>query len=198
MKKTILFIAIALLLQGCALGKKQVSCQVKSSALNLINSSFSKGKRSYEIIEKKFEGTLYKKPILVTFVTKDKAKNDTAIDALSSTLSANKSCNVDWILDTFPTDEQEQIASLTANKEMMKKYKEYQDLIKEIDVFGEINYKDYIIYLVEFIHSKGPNRRVLPVYVKTAKGWKQTNKLTEDENYDLIYSAYTSGTISPK
>ena len=80
---------------------------------------------------------------------------------------------------------------------MMKKYKEYQDLIKEIKVYGEIHYKNYVIYLVEFSHLKGPNRRVVPVYVKTEKGWKQTNKLVEDENYDLIYSAYVSGIISP-
>lgn len=196
MKKTILFISLSLLLSGCA-SNKNLTCKVKASGLNLMNSSFSKGKRSYDIVSKTYEGMLYKTPILVEFVSKDKAKNDTPLHSLFTTLSANKTCDVDWIISTFPDNEKELIKSLTVDAEKMKRYKEYQDLIKEARVYGEIKYKDHVIYLLEFTHLKGPNRKVLPVYVETKKGWKQTNSLVEDENYDLIYASYIAGTIAP-
>lgn len=196
MKKTILFLLISFLLSGCAFDKN-VTCKVKASSLNIANSSLSKGKRSYDIVEKSYEGMIYKTPIKVQFLTKENAKNDTPINALFATLSANKACDIDWIISTFPENERELIKSLTLNKEMMKRYKEYQDLITEATVYGEIHYKDHVIFLLEFTHSKGPTRKVLPVYVKTENGWKQTNSLVENEDYDLIFTSYILGTITP-
>lgn len=196
MKKTIVFILLTLLLQGCA-SNKHVTCSVKASSLNLMNSSFSKNKHSYDIVKKRYDGMLYKTPIVVNYVTKDKAENNTPIKALFSTLSANKACDVDWIINTFPDDEKEQIKALALNVEMMKKYKEYQDSITKAEVFGEIHLKDEVIFLVEFTHTNRPVRRVVPVYVKTKDGWKQTNSLVENEDYDLIFSAYNVGTVTP-
>lgn len=200
MKKPFIFMVIAILLLGMisvspAYAQDKITFRAKVSELGLQARWVEKGKSDSDEIKLTLPGKLYDQPLKVQPISKDKANLSTPIAALTSDFSAFKAEDKAWITDNFVPDERDELKVLFDDAELWDRSRKAMQDIPRLLVYGYCYYKQYVFVFYRFSDKDG--LAVASVFKKTEKVWKRTNKLSGDETFDIVWSAFRIGQVAP-
>ncbi|MBI3591541.1 MAG: DUF4878 domain-containing protein [Candidatus Melainabacteria bacterium] len=176
----------------------QLIFRAKRSALWLKSSKFIEDKKPNDVIEISLNGALYDTPKEVTEVARRNIDRSTPEGAAASFFSATKSGDVKWIVDNFVEDEQEEMKKLFKDKKTKKESNADANQIKSEFIIGTAQYNDHVILFVEQNYNDGRRVKEPMVCRKTPDGWKQTNALAEDDTFDVVFAALSTGKVFSK
>lgn len=76
-----------------------------------------------------------------------------------------------------------------------KRNQDYYKTVRKVDITGSAQLRDLTILFVREESDAG-KALVLPITLaKTTSGWKQTNILSDDDTFDVVWMALRSGTV---
>lgn len=172
----------------------EVLFRVKVSNVGLQNSSLINGKQPTDWVEIRLPGHLYDPPKRLSPVSKQAANWNTPIDAAVADFSAFKADDKDWIVEDFVATERAGIVGLVNDKSAREKNKALFGRRTNRFITGTADYKEYSIV---FVRDSGQAHPLPLVFKKTPGGYKRTNALSQDETFDIVFSAlYNGGSLT--
>ena len=140
------------------------------------------------------EGTVYEVPRAVPIVVSPISDTSSPQKAAASIFSANLAGNVDWIAGNFVEDEREQVREFFADKEILNQNTSLSKSVKSHEVLAALKYHGFAILVVRSESADG-RKSLFPLALrKTPSGWKQTNALSGDKVFDVVFTALRTGT----
>jgi len=159
------------------------------------SSSYAKDRRPGDCVEVALPGRLNRPPLPVVLIERRAADWSAPERALASIRSANTAGDREWILQNFPPDEQAHIRPLLDDAVLVKRNQEHYRAILGLEITGSAELRGYTVLLTREELGEGRTRTVPVTLAKTASGWKQTNALSADETFDVVWAALRAGKI---
>ncbi len=176
----------------------QIKFKVKKQNL-WFKDKLGKTEKLSDFIELSLPGKLYNPPRgIQTIERKEDVDRSTLENAISSIFSANKSGNLNWIVENFVDSDQGKIKKIFQNKKLLEESKLDAERIISIYITGQVDYKDSTIVLIEQKYIDGRKAKESMACKKTEKGWKVTNEFSADKNFDIVFAALSYGEITMK
>ena len=175
----------------------QILFKVKKAGLWLKDKSNDK-KKLHEFTEIVLPGKLYNPPRDILSVEKKDVDRSTIEGIVASFFSGNRSGELDWIADNFTDSDEEKIKTLFKNKKMLEESKSDAEKIFSVYLIGQADYKDSVLVFIEQDYLGGRKVKESLACKQTENGWKVTNEFINDKNFDIIFSALSSGEFSIK
>ena len=165
------------------------------SELGRQTGSFAKNKRPEDSVSVTLPGRLFDPPHAVALIERSQADWSTPERVIASIRSANTAGDPEWIVQNFVPAERAGIQKMLADSAIAKRNQDYYKSVRKVDITGSAQLRDLTIVFVR--EESGPGAAlVVPVtLVKTSSGWKQTNRLSSDETFDVVWMALRSGTV---
>jgi len=154
---------------------------------------YAKNKRPGDCVEVALPGRLNQPPLPVVLIERRAADWSAPERALASIRSANTAGDREWILQNFPPDEQAQIRPLLGDAALVKRNQDHYRAIHGLEITGSAELRGYTVLLTREELGEGRTRTVPVSLAKTASGWKQTNALSADETFDVVWAALRAG-----
>ncbi len=169
----------------------------KVSSLWVKDSLLTAGKKPNDFVEITLPGELYEPHIVLSEVVKTEVNRKTIQGAVESAFSANKHADIDWIVQNFIQEEQKRARFFFKDKNILEDSKRDANEIVGKYITGKLSYKGDEIVFVEQDYGNGKKIIEAITLKKEKEEYKITNSLTEDEVYDLIFAAISTGTVMP-
>lgn len=155
----------------------------------------SKAKDGRNTVEVTLAGELYEEPTKIIGVSRKFSDKKTLEGLASSYFSSSKAGDIDWIIENFLDSEKEKVRAVYKKKNAIKASKSGARSIKDAYITGQANYKDYVILFVEQEYGDGKKVREALVCKKVEDGWRLTSSLTNDETFDIVFAALSTGQV---
>jgi hypothetical protein len=178
-----------------AQGPGRLTFRARVSELGLQTGSYAKSKRPDDCAEVALPGRLNQPPLSVALVDRKAADWSTPERAMASIRSANTAGDAAWILENFSPDAQAGVRSLLAEPATAQRNRDYYKTIQKLEITGSVELRGYTLLLSREERGGGEARVVPVTLTKTAAGWKQTNALSADETFDVVWAAVRSGGV---
>jgi hypothetical protein len=194
---TAVFCAAALGLLDRSAGQEnaRLTFQAKVSDLLLQTGSYARNKRPDDTVQVILPGHLVAPPRAVPLTQRADAKWTTPEFVVDSIRSASTAGIAAWIVENFAPADQAEVRKLLGNPAMAKQNQDYYRTLIKAEITASVALRGYTVLVVRE-ESSGAAVRVVPVtLVKTPAGWKQTNALSKDETFDVLWAAVRSGTM---
>lgn len=176
----------------------QIKFKVKKQNLWFKN-KLEKTEKLSDFAELSLPGKLYDPPREIqTIEKKEEADRSTLENAVASVFSANKSGDLNWIVENFVDSEREKIKKIFQNKKLLEESKADAEKIISIYITGQVDYKDSTIVLIEQKYIDGRKAKESMACKKTEKGWRVTNEFSADKNFDIVFAALSYGEVFMK
>ena len=159
------------------------------SELWLQASSYARNKRPGDCVEVVLPGRLDQPPLPVALTGRQAANWTTPEAAMASIRSANTAGDRDWILENFVKDEHAGLRAQVDDPVLLKRNLDYYKTIRTVEITGSAQLRGYTIVFIREEPDAGAARIVPVTLMKTASGWKQTNALSADETFDIVWAA---------
>ena len=173
----------------------RLSFRAKVSELLLQNNPLARNKRPDDFVTVTLPGHLRNPPLAVDLIQRTQADWSTPEHAMASIRSANTAADPDWIVLNFVPAERPEVQKLVRDTEVFQRNTAYYNSVRKAEITGLAEYGKFtLVFLRE---ESGPNQsRIVPVTLtRTASGWKQTNALSKDNTYDVVWTALRSGSV---
>lgn len=152
----------------------------------------SQGKRDEDYVETTLKGILYNTPQSVKIIDNSQVNRQNFKDAFNSYISAIKIFDEEWIVENVVSEYQSSVRKQLEYPELVAENKNKPwDQIKIVGyaLWGK-NGNEYVLVFAKL----GDSGELRPYpFAKTADGWKYTNVLANDKNFDIIYHATLTG-----
>ena len=175
----------------------QIMFKVKRTNLWLKEKSDGK-KKLGEFAEITLPGKLYPSPKEIPAIEKKDIDRSTIDGTVASAFSANKSGDLNWIVDNFTDKDKEKVKAVFKNKKILEQSKADAQKIISAYVIGQADYKGSVLVFIEQDYLDGRKIKESLACKKTEKGWKITNEFSEDRTFDIVFAALSSGEVSIK
>lgn len=175
----------------------QIKFKVKRENLWL-KSKLNNKEKPTEFAEVSLPGKLYDPPKKIPTIERKNVNRNTVENTIASVFSANKSGNLDWIVDNFVKKDKEKIRELFKNKQLLKDSQADTQKIILVYLLGQVDYKDSVFVLVEQKYITGGRVKESLALKKTENGWMVTNEFSGDEAFDIVFAAVSLGEVSLK
>jgi len=173
----------------------RLTFRVLVSELGRQTSSFAKNKRPEDVAGVTLPGSLFDPPHGVALIERSQADWSAPERVIASIRSANTAGDPEWIVQNFVPAERAGIQKMLADSPIAKRNQDYYKTVLKSDITGSAQLRDLTIMFVRE-ESDGGTARVVPVTLaKTSSGWKQTNILSNDDTFDVVWMALRSGTV---
>jgi len=169
--------------------------QAKVSDLLLGAGSLARNKAPNDTVRITLPGHRVLPPRAVPLIRRADAKWDSPEAVVESIRSANTAGDATWILENFAPGDQAEVSKLLGEPDVAKRNLDYYKTVSKSDVTALIEFRSYTILLVREETSGTAVRTVPMTFVKTPTGWKQTNALSKDETFDVVWAASRNGTM---
>jgi hypothetical protein len=182
-----------LLLPLCAQDRGRLTFQALVSELGRQTGSFAKNKPPEEAVSVTLPGRLFDPPHAVALIKRSQADWSTPERVIASIRSANTAGDPEWIVQNFVPAERAGIRKMLADPATAGRNRDYYKSVRKVGITGSAQLRDLTIV---FVREESDAARVLPVTLaKTSSGWKQTNALSSDDTFDVVWMALRSGTV---
>ena len=162
--------------------------RAKVADLSLPTNPLAQGKQADEVIEVVVPGRIFTPPQLVTRVAKDARVRHSPAQASWSDFSANKSDDLEWIVDNFARQDQPEIRHYLTDAAMRKQHQALFAAVATKKLYGIGAYQDYRLVLVCL---NGQHQFCsVETYLQEDTEWKRTNQLIHDPVFDVIFTAF--------
>ena len=187
----VLSVAAAVLCQQ--IGRLTFRAQV--SQLPLQNNPLARNKRPEDFVEITLPGLLRNPPLAVELIPKAQADWSTPEHAMASIRSANTAADADWILLNFVPAERSGVHEMIRDPEVFQRNTDYHRSVRKAEITGSAIYGKFIIIFLHEESEAGQARTVPVTLTRTASGWKQTNALSKDSTFDVVWTALRNGGV---
>jgi len=185
----------ALLLPVFAQDAGRLTFRVLVSDLGRQTGSFAKNKRPEDLAIVTLPGRLFDPPHSISLIERSRADWSTPESVIASIRSANTAGDPEWIVQNFVPAERAGVQKMLADPAIAKRNSDYYKSVRKVDVTGSTQLRNVTIMFVRE-ESDGGKGIVLPVTLtKTSSGWKQTNILSSDDTFDVVWMALRSGSV---
>jgi len=184
-------LVVALLPRASALGQDagRLRFRARVSELLLQTSSYAKSKGPGDCVEVELPGRLNRPPVSVGLIERSVADWSTPERALESVRSANTAGDRGWILENFIAEERKDLASLVDDPGVLARSQDHFKSIQTMEITGSAELRGYTVLLARETLTERRVRIVAATFVKTASGWRQTNALSSDDAFDVVWAA---------
>lgn len=155
---------------------------------------WSKGKKPADMIEVVLAGELYEPPLKIGVVERSKAGRSTPEKAAESNFSALKANDDEWILENFVPEEQAQVKEFLDDPDARRRSAALLERQQNELLFGRCTFQDHILLMIGVNQDRRAS--LVATYKKTARGWKRTNALANDETFDVLFAAVRAGQVT--
>jgi hypothetical protein len=192
----LLTIAIAALAQfACGLGRDRLTFSVKVSDVRREGNSLLKNKRPDETVEITLPGRLQRPPAPVNQVRRNEADRSTREHAVQSIVSANVAGDASWMVENFVSAEREQTSRQFADPALVQRTRDYYRNLGKVSITGWAEVRGLTVMFLQGQDEDGDASVASLALEKTPTGWKQTNALSQDDTFDLIWAALHTGGV---
>jgi hypothetical protein len=188
-----LAILVAILAQfGC--GRQQrLTFQAKVADLGRQNNALAMNKRPDDFVEITVPGQLLRVPIAVSLVRRSEADWSTPEHAVASILSANMAGDLSWILDNFVPAERDAARKQLSDPAIARRTRDYYRYSGKVEMMGWAEVRGFDIVFMRGLDEDGDATFLAEVLSKTPSGWRQTQALSKDDTYDVVWTAIHAG-----
>ena len=155
-------------------------------------------KQLSEFVEIFLPGKLYTPGKEITTIEKKDVDRSIIENAVASVFSANRAGKLDWIVDNFIDKDKAKVKSLFKNKKILEASQTDSQKIVAVYLIGQADYKDSVLVFIEQDYIDGRRVKESIALKDTESGWKVTNEFSNDETFDIVFAALSSGEISLK
>ena len=169
-------------------GEPTLTFQIKVSDFGGLAYPILRGKKPDDIIEISLSGELLNPPKEVEIISKQSIDRTTPEKAAVSRLSANKSYDVEWMIENWAPEDRNEIKAFFEDQEVFRKNQEFfKTIFAKQFILGKVTYKEYVILLArdDYKNGKSGVPRVYP-YINVKNGWRETNALAADETLAVV------------
>lgn len=186
-------VMVMLLLRLYAQDAARLTFRSLVSELGRQTGSFAKNKRPDDSVSVTLPGRLFDPPHAVALIGRSQAGWSTPDRVIASIRSANTVGDPEWIVQNFVPAERAGIQKMLADSAIAKRNQDYYKSVRKVDITGSAQLRGLTIV---FVREESDAARVVPVTLaKTSSGWKQTNILSNDDTFDVVWMALRSGTV---
>lgn len=193
MRVTILTAAIGLCC--CGTGSDRLTFQAKVSDLRKHGNALANQKLPADAVEVTLRGRLLRTPAPVNLIPRSAADESTPEGAIASILSASTAGDGSWIVETFVPAEREQAIKLLSVPELAQRTRDYYRNVGQVAMMGWAEVRGFHLVLLRGTDGDGDTTLLNFTLVKTPSGWKQTNALSGDDTYDVVWAAFHTGGV---
>jgi len=161
---------------------------VTAAVLSLAG-SYARNKGPGDCVEVELPGRLNQSPVSVGLVERSAADRSTPERALESVRSANTAGDRGWILENFVAEERKDLASLVDDPGVLARSQDRFRSIQTMEITGSAELRGYTVLFAWETLTERRVRIVAATFAKTASGWRQTNALSSDEAFDVVWAA---------
>ena len=187
----IVMVALVALPAPRAVGQdtSRLTFNARVSDLCLQDGSRAKNKHRDDCVEVALPGRLDSQPLAIPLIERKAADWSTPERALASIRSANTVGQKEWLVENFTADERPRVRAELDDPAMVKRSVDYYTTIRKAEITGSAELRGYTLVFTREETSAGTVRIVPVTLRKTASGWKQTNALSADETFDVVWAA---------
>jgi hypothetical protein len=193
MRAAILLMAIGLFC--CGPGSDRLTFQAKVSDLRKQGNALANQKQLADSVEITLRGRLLTTPMPVNPIQRSAADSSTPEGAIASILSASTAGDVSWIVETFVPEEREQTIKLLSAPQVVQRTRDYYRNVGRVAMMGWAEVRGFHLVLLRGMDGDGDTTLLTFTLVKTPSGWKQTNALSGDDTYDVVWAAFHGGGV---
>ena len=140
--------------------------RAKVANLGIQTGALAEGRSRDEEVELRLPGELFDPPLKATIVAWEESDRSSPVAASASAFSAFKADDADWILSNFAQRDQADVQAMLANEEIRAR------------------------------NGDASRPGLVEVFVLEDGEWKRTNALSADERFDLVWAAFSAGSIT--
>lgn len=171
---------------GFSFANADVVFQTKVSNLGIGNMAYGEGKSPDETVEVVLPGKWYN-PSKKVFVDKLVAgERNTLEQAFETDIAAMKSDNIEQILASWHPSEREDLKRFLVDVNIRKGNNQWISRHPLLEIQGLVEYKGMRLLLVK-------NDHLVFTFKRHDNKWYRTNSLSDDDGFDLIFSAWKDG-----
>ena len=182
--------------EGAVSFKGKLLFEAQIQDLELRSGSHTEGKSPEDVIGAETHGRLLRTPRTTQETTKSEADRSTPVAAAISDYSAFRANDADWILENFSDDNRNEVLGLLASDDARKRTFLIFSYLNSFEIWGEAEWQGYRLVMARY--NGDQEGGVVLTFRETPDGWKRTNALREDETFDVIISAFRTGTVEAK
>ncbi len=175
----------------------EIKFKVKKANLWIKEKNTDK-KKLNEFAEITLPGKLYNPSKRILTIEKKEVNRNTIEGAVASVFSANKSGDLDWIVDNFIDKDKEKIKSIFKDKKILDQSQKDTEKIISTYIYGQADYKGSVLVFIEQDYIERGKIKESLALKKTEKGWKVTNEFVDDKTFDVVFAAVSAGEVSLK
>ncbi|HYL34682.1 MAG TPA: hypothetical protein VEV17_02075 [Bryobacteraceae bacterium] len=188
-----LMVAAVVLQPGAGQESSRLTFEAKVSDLGLQTGSFARNKKPDDIVQVTLPGHKIAPPRAVPLIRRADAKWASPESCVDSIRSANTAGDAAWILENFAPGDQADVRRLVSDPDLAKRNQDYYKSVSKAEIMALVDLREYRVAVLreETVQAKAV---VVPLtMVKTPAGWRQTNALSKDETFDVLWAAVRSG-----
>ena len=163
--------------------------RARVSDLWLQTSSYAKNRHPDACLEVALSGRLHHPPVSVGLIERSAADWSTAERAMESIRSANAAGDRGWLIDNFVTKERSDLISLLDDSAIIKRNQDHYRSIQALEITGSAELRGHTVLFTRQMLTDALIRIAPATLVKTTSGWRQTNALSRDEAFDVVWAA---------
>jgi hypothetical protein len=191
-----LAILAAMLTQlSCGHQGERLTFQAKVADLGRQTNSLAMNKRLDDFVEITVPGRLLTVPSAVNPVRRREADWTTPEHAIASILSANIAGDMSWILENFVAGEREEARKQLADPVVAGRTRDYYHNAGKVETMGWAEVRGFTVVFLRGLDDDGDSTFLTEVLSKTPSGWRQTQALSRDDTYDVVWTALHSGRV---
>jgi hypothetical protein len=191
---TLITLLLAASSQWACRSAERITFHARVSDLRRPANSYAAGKHSGDVVEISVPGKLLQPPLVVTPVLRNQADWSTPERAIASIISANSAGDATWMIESFAPAERERARRQLSDPMFFKQTRDYYRHLGTVRITGEAEVRGFMVMLLLGQDEDGDATSLITTLAKTPEGWRQTNALAADDEFDLISTAvYTRG-----
>lgn len=152
------------------------------------------GKARADTVEVVLPGAWFEPPRVLGSTPKSEWRSGTPLEAVRSDFSAWKADDEDAIVAGFVPGERGDVAAFLARADMRAANRKVFDRHTELWVWGVARHGEHALVL--FTYDGAPRAGgMVSTFKSTAEGWKRTNALSAERTADVVWGAFTQGSV---
>jgi hypothetical protein len=177
---------IIFLFTGLSFANAEVVFQTKVSKLGIGNMDYGKGRSPDETVEVVLPGELYNPSKKISVNNLATGNRNTLEQAFAADIAAMKSDDIEQILASWLPSEREGLKRFLVDVDIRKGNNQWISRHPLLEIQGLVEYKGMRLLLVK-------NDHLVFTFKKHDNKWFRTNALSDDDGFDLIFSAWKDG-----
>jgi hypothetical protein len=166
-----------------------------ASDVRRASNSLIKGKQPNDSVEITLPGILLNPPQPIPLIPRTQADATTPERAAASIISANSSGDIPWIIENYVPAERPAIAKQFSDPQAAQRNREYYRNLGKISQTGWTEIHGYTVLFLQGLDEDGDATLISITLSKTPAGWKQTTALSNDDTFELVWSALHTGGV---